>query len=160
MNGGPPVTFDYQTWIALFPEFSPLSSAQANGYFLRASLICANSATNPMNADGNLAALLYLLTSHVAWLNCPKDQNGNPAATGQPASEIVGRINSASQGSVSVASEWDGSGSPSEAYFLQSKYGAEFWAASSQYRTARYLARPTMVVNGIFPGTWRPRVWR
>ena len=149
-----PVVFSYATWVAMFSEFSPLTPAQGQAYFNNATLICANSASNPINGDGNLAALLYWLTSHFAWLQCPKDSNGNPAATGAIASPLVGRISNAQEGSVSVQTEWDGGDkSDLEAFLLQTKYGAFYYSATSQYRTARYLARPTFVVPG--PGWWR-----
>lgn len=154
MNGTtPPVTFAYATWVASFPEFSQLTPAQGQAYFNDATLICANAATNPMNADGNLAALMYWLTSHFAWLKCPKDANGNPAATGQIASQLVGRISNASEGSVSVQTEWQmgGDATALEKFLAQTKYGAAYWTLTSQYRTARYMARPTIVLNGAFP---------
>lgn len=159
MNGtSPPVVFDYPTWVAMFPEFSPLTPTQGAAYFMAAGTVCANAATNPANADGNLATLLYWLTSHFAWLLCPKDANGNPAATGNPASQLVGRIADASEGSVSVSTEWQMSADATalEKFFAQTKYGAAYWAMTSQYRTARYLARPTIVVNGAFPGVFGP----
>ena len=159
MNGtSPPVTFSYATWTAMFPEFSALTPEQGTAYFMQASTICANSCSNPINADGNLAALLYMLTSHFAWLNCPKDANGNPAATGTPASALVGRISSAAEGSVNVQTEWETGGDASslQAFLTQTKYGAQYWAAIQQYRTARYLANPTLVVNGLLPGLWGP----
>jgi Protein of unknown function (DUF4054) len=147
----PPVTFNFATWTASFPEFSALSSAQGQAYFNDACLICANSATNPINCDGNLPALLYWLTSHFAWLKCPKDGNGNPAATGTIASQLVGRISSAQEGSVNVQTEWTGGdGEALEAFLIQTKYGATYWAATAQYRTARYLARPTRVAGPGF----------
>ena len=64
--------------------------------------------------------------------NAPRDAAGIPAATGAPAPAIVGRISSASEGSVSVSSEYKDSGSPSEAFFTQTKYGAMFWQATAQ----------------------------
>src|SRR5580692_5928690 len=93
MNGQTPVvTFDFPTWIGLYPEFTAVGSTLGASYFLRASFLCGNEACNPANAvPGMLQSLLYLLTSHIAWLNAPRDANGNPAATGQSASPIVGR---------------------------------------------------------------------
>jgi Protein of unknown function (DUF4054) len=159
MNGvpsNPPVTFSYETWVTMFPEMAPLSASQGAAYFAQACLVCWNSITNPIFCTGNLATLLYLLTSHVAWLNCPKDANGNPAATGTPAAQLVGRINQASEGSVSVSLELNvGSSANAQlAYFSQTKYGLSYWTFTAQFRTARYVARPTIVVNGIFPALW------
>lgn len=158
MNGTtPPVTFVFQTWVAGFPEFSTLTPAQGQAYFNDATMICANSATNQINRDGNLAALLYWLTSHFAWLKCPKDANGNPAATGQ-VNQLVGRISSATEGSVTVQTEWEmgGDANALEKFLAQTKYGATYWAMTAQYRTARYLARPTIVINGLLPGLFGP----
>jgi hypothetical protein len=144
------VTFSYAYWIAAYPEFAGCSQDQGQAWFDRAGLIFTNTTYNPAYPD-NLSPLLYLLTSHIGWLNAPRDANGNPATTGQAPSPIVGRINSASEGSVSVGAEWKGSGSPSEDWYIQTRYGAEFWQATAQYRTARYIAHPTIVSPGIFP---------
>lgn len=156
MNASPPVTFNFDTWIAMFPEFEPLSPPQGQAYFMLATAtIGANSCSNPAFPDGNLAALLYLLTAHFAILNCPKDASGNPAAGGSASSQLVGRISSAQEGSVNVQTEWNGGDASSlEAFLIQTKYGAAYWAGTAQYRTARYLARPTIVVNGLLPGIW------
>lgn len=149
----PPITFDPAAFRAEFPEFANCSDGQLSGWFSRATLFCANSVTNPAFCVGILGALLNLATAHVGWLNAPRDASGNPASQGQPAPALVGRIGNATEGSVSVGVEWKDSGSPSEAWFVQTKYGAEFWQATAQFRTARYFANPTVV-----PGT-RPPGW-
>lgn len=149
----PVVTFDFAVWTANYPEFLACSAIQGQAWFDRADLYFANEATNPALAIGEtrFAQLLYMLTSHVAWLSAPRDANGNPAASGQAPAPLVGRVSSASEGSVSVGIEWNGTGSPSEAWFLQSKYGADFWAATAQFRTFRYSARPTVVGGPRYP---------
>lgn len=154
------VTFDFATWTAEYPEFAAVSPAQGQAWFNRAGLYFENDTCNPAYAVGAtlFQTLYYLLTSHVAWLSALRDANGVPAATGQPPSPIVGRISTASEGSVSVSAEWKGSGSPSEEWFIQTKYGAEFWAATAQFRTARYAARPTLIAGPRFVpygGRWR-----
>jgi len=151
-----PVTFDYPAFVARYPEFAGLSRPQAQSYFDDACVICQNTAANPADAAGILPQLLTYLTGHIAWLNAPRDANGNPAATGQPASPIVGRINTASEGSVSVGADIGdaNAGSPSQAWYMQTRYGAQYWAATAQFRTARYSARPTVVANPLFP--WIP----
>jgi hypothetical protein len=148
----PPVVFDFPTFAAMFPEFSGLNATIGLAYFTRATgSIIANAATNPANADGNLMYLVYLATAHVAWLNSPKDASGNPSATGQPASPLVGRISSASEGSVSVQTEWPANDPTAQQNYLsQTRYGVELWTALAPYRTARYLARPTRVINVPF----------
>jgi hypothetical protein len=150
----PPVAFVYQTWVGMFPEFGSVNDELAQGYFLRASMICANSTINPLFCYGTLQTVLYLLTAHIAKLNAPVDDNGNPTTVGQPNPSIVGRINSATQGSVSVQAEWGNgsSSSPTEAWYLQTKYGAEAWTGMAPVRTFRYAARPTRVPSGAYPG--------
>lgn len=149
------VAFNFTTFTARYPEFAGLDPMQAQAYFDEAGLYCDNSACNPAFGIGILPTLLNMLTAHIAWLNAPRDANGNPSSSGQVASPIVGRINTATQGSVSVGAELQGSGSPSEAWFTQTKYGFAFWNATAQFRTMRYSARPTIVGPPIFPF----RVW-
>lgn len=156
----PAVTFSFAAWTAAFPEFLACTPTQGQAWFNRAALMCGNSGTSSAAADGQLEGLLYLLTSHVAWLNAPRDANGNPAATGTPPPSIVGRISSASQGSESVSTEWSGeAGGPSEAYYLQTRYGAEYWAATAKYRTARYVPSFRPVVSGLHPAYPRRRLY-
>lgn len=146
----PPVVFNYATFIALFPEMAGLSSAQAQAYFLQAGLYFANTTANPAFCDGNMEMLMYLVTAHIAMLRAPKDANGFVSSTGTAASPLVGRINSASEGSVSVGVELKGGGSPSEEFFTQTQYGIDFWQATAQYRTMRYAAQPTFVPSSRF----------
>lgn len=156
----PPVTFSFQTFTILFPEFSCLIEAQAQAYFMMATLYCPNVPQNPFNCSGVLAQLLYLVTAHIAWLLSPKDANGNPTAPGQgsPAAPLVGRISAATQGSVNVSLEFDGTaGGPSEQFFSQTQYGLIFWQATASIRTARYIANPTIVPGVVYPSaSWLP----
>jgi hypothetical protein len=150
----PPIVFNLQTFLARYPEFSGLSDAQLQAYFEEAQLYCGNNTQNPAFCDGTLGTLLNMLTAHIAWLNAPRDASGTPAQTGQPASPIVGRIANASEGSVSVAADMGDAtaGGPSQAWYMQTKYGAAYWYATAGYRTARYAARPTFVPSGIYTG--------
>jgi hypothetical protein len=127
------------------------------GYFNRACLQFANAPSNPaFEPCGNslMTGLFYLLTSHIAWLSCPKDPSGNPDANGLAPANLVGRISSATQGSVSVQTEYQGTGSPNEAYYAQTPYGLEFWNATAQFRSMRYMPLKTPVVLGVLPGVW------
>lgn len=148
------VEFNYTTWVATYPEFSACSQDQGQAWWNLADLYFANESCNPAFVLGanRFGLLLYMLTSHIAWMNAPRDALGNPSATGtMPANPLVGRISSANEGSVSVSTEWKGSGSPSEDWYTQTKYGAAFWAATAQFRTARYSPLPTVVAGGAFP---------
>jgi hypothetical protein len=154
----PVVTFDWTTFRTWFPEFGCLTEAQGQAYFDMAGLYCANSQQNPLFCFGVLPQVMLLVTAHVAWLLAPRDADGNPSATGTPAPPIVGRINTATQGSVSVGATLDGEmGSPSQQFFMQSKYGMLAWQSMAAGRTARYIANPTMVGSVVFPAApWLP----
>lgn len=157
MAGAPSVTFSYATWVATFPVFAAVPQPMAQSYFDLATLYfnnCGWPASLPQ-----APTLLNLLTAHIAWLFSPKDPaTGNPAAAGIAPSPLVGRIDQASEGSVSVHADMGdaNAGSPSQAWYMQTTWGAAYWAATAQFRTARYAVGPSSApFNGAFPsGPW------
>jgi hypothetical protein len=136
------VNFDYNSWIARYPEFGPngaqpVSSTLAGLYFNEATLYSANNGSGPVRDATTQSMLLNMMTAHIAALNAP-------LANGQPASSLVGRISNATEGSVTLGIENQyPPGSPQ--WFQQTKYGAAWWAATAQYRTMRYTVGPTVV---------------
>lgn len=136
------VTFDYPTWIAIYPEFTATVSApQAQQYFTLATSIHRNDGGGPVSDATQQLALLNMLTAHIAAMFAP------PSA-GQPASSIVGRINSASQGSVSVQAAYSNNVTEQMAWFIQTKYGAMYWTATAPFRTMRYIPNKNRGVVG------------
>src|SRR4051812_12720863 len=100
------VTFDPAAWRARYPEFVNISDLAATAYFGEATLYHANDGSGPVAVSTVQLSLLNMLTAHIAWLNAPRDGSGNPSSNGaQPAPSLVGRISSASEGSVSVQTE-------------------------------------------------------
>lgn len=69
---------------------------------------------------------------------------------------IVGRINQATEGDVSVSSEWQAPPNANQAYFIQTKYGAQYWAMTAKYRTAIFLAAPLSAYDPLagLGGRW------
>lgn len=153
----PVVTFVPADFRAAYSDFAACTDGQLIGWFGRAALLFSNTTSNPafcaVGVSG-MTTLMYLLTAHIAWLNAPRDLNGNPAATGVPASPLVGRIDQASEGSVSVHADMGDAtaGSPSQPWYMQTKYGAEYWAATAQFRTAVPSLNPTIVAGPVFTG--------
>lgn len=149
------VSFDYAAWLALYPEFDvnsaqPVSEAQANLYFTLAGALHANDGGGPVTSAALQSAYMNMVTAHVAKLNAQ-------LAGGAPNPGLVGRISDASEGSVSVRSEYSSQVSQSQAFWVQTSYGAMYWAATAQYRTFRYSPLPTVVVPGPYPfagGRW------
>lgn len=130
--------FNYATWAALYPalaaEVPPL---QAEAYFGQACLILNNTDQSRVTDVNARLALLNMLVAHIAALGLPSR------------SSLVGRINSATEGSVTVQAEYKG---PDQAaWFLQTPYGAQYWQSTAQYRTAHYVPGPTRYL-GTVPG--------
>lgn len=122
--------FDYAGWFARYPELSgSVSQALAQLYFNEATLYLDNTVTSIVRDTGQRSAILNMLTAHIAALNA--------ALNGQASSPLVGRINSASEGSVSVQVAMDAAPGTA-AWFNQTKYGAAAWQAMGPFRTMHY----------------------
>lgn len=135
------VAFVYATWVGLYPEMAGVNQTVAAMYFTQACQICDNtpaSIITDASPTGLRAICLYSLTAHVAALS---GQGAGGAGGSNGRGALVGRINSASEGSVSVGSEMAG-GTASSAYFMQTQYGATYWQMTAQFRTMRYVPGP------------------
>lgn len=132
------VTFVYADWSALYPELVASTSApQALAYFNRACLILNNTDSSIVADITERTNLLYLLTAHLAALGQSK----------AVAAGLVGRITSASEGTVSLGVQGDLGGGMGAGYYQQTEYGWLYWLATASYRTARYVAPPQRVTN-------------
>ncbi|SDR17588.1 DUF4054 domain-containing protein [Paraburkholderia tuberum] len=133
------VHFSYTRWAARYPELAKwVSAATAQEYFNEAQLYCDNTPRSIVRDLNERALLLNMVTAHIAALNAPL--NGNAP------SPLVGRIGSATQGSVSVQTQLD-LPSGSAQWYAQTKYGFAFWQATAKYRMMTYWPGPTPVVN-------------
>ena len=140
------VVFDYQKWIARYPEFGSVPEPTAQAYFDEATLYLRNDGTSPVTSDVAQLVLLNMVTAHIAKLNA--------IINGQAPSELVGRITDASEGSVSVGV--DKQALPgSAAWFAQTKYGYAFWQATRAYRTAHYRPSVRFIPSGAPFGRFR-----
>lgn len=163
MSWTPVVTFNYANFLALYPQFGQVNEPQLDGFFDQATILCGNSIRNPVIGGmgptwgtKTLTTLLYLLTAHIAWLQASKDAQGNPTSTVglSTGGSLVGRIDQATEGSVSVHADMGdaNAGSPSQAWYEQTQWGATYWAMTAGMRTAQYGADPTIVVQPPFGG--------
>lgn len=135
------VVFDYAAWSVRYPALAAnVNADQAQAYFDEAGLYLDNSPCSPVRDLTRRALLLGLLVAHLAALYLPSDQGGTGG--------LVGRVASATRGSVSVATDM-GTQQERAAWFNQTQYGASFWTATRWLRQARYV-----------PGApQRPRIW-
>jgi hypothetical protein len=143
----PPVTgvvvFVPATFIELFPEFATVAPAVLSFNFDLATLILNNSCCSRVQDANKRETLLNLLTAHITLL-----RNG---ANGQAPSGIVGRIDSATEGSVSVSAELASTIPFTAAYFAQTQYGLMFWQATAPWRQFVYVAPPPVCAD-LEPG--------
>lgn len=146
----PPITrgivqFDDAEFIAIYPEFTGIDSAAAQTQFNGATLLLNNSCASRVQDANKRMQLLYMLTAHLCVLNTGTDDGAGDAT---PPQGIVGRIDSAGEGSVDVTAEYASEVSQSLAFFSQTKYGAFFWQATKAYRTMHYIGAPECGPNG------------
>lgn len=124
------VVLDIPKFSAMFPEFSNLTDAQLPFLFDQATDYLNNSEYSLVDDAVKRERLLYLLMAHLAYLRYG-DANGNGG------SGMVGRLSSASEGSVSVSSD-AGQIEFRYMWYTQSPYGMDFWQATKVYRMANY----------------------
>lgn len=129
------VELDYAAWILQFPAFNTLTEPVVQGYWDIASEMVGNTPCCGLMPVSKRATLLNLLTAHIAQLFS--------GANGQGPSGMVGRISSATQGSVSVTAAAIGGTSPTAEWYNQTPYGALAWVLLGPYRSARYVPGPS-----------------
>lgn len=132
------VQFSYSNFIAIYPQFAGLSQPQVEqGALPIAELYCRNDGGGPVSTAQTQTTLLNLMVAHVCQLMY--------CANGQAPAGIVGRISDATEGSVSVSADFPTT--PNNAWFLQTPFGAAFWAATAAYRTMRYVPGPQRIFS-------------
>ena len=143
------VVFDINAFRERYPEFDTVSPSLLNAYFVEATVYLDNTDCSPVTDVNVRAVYLNMLVAHIAALNS--------GVGGQKPSGLVGRVASASEGSVSVSTA-EVPVSPSSWWYLQTPYGAAYWQATAAYRTVRYVpgASPSN-----YPGHYYRRAnWR
>jgi hypothetical protein len=124
------VIFDPTAFIARFPEFSTVTADTLTAYFNESTLVLDNTDSSMVQQIEQRTPLLWLLTAHLAALYS--------GVNGQAPAQLVGRINNASEGSVSVATDY-GTQPATAAFYLQTKYGAQYWQMTASIRAMQYV---------------------
>lgn len=142
------VVFAAAAFKVLYPQFAAVADATLTLYFDLATLIVKNTCRAHVTDATQRERLLNLLVAHIAALQ-PVSPAGGPGS----GAALVGRIASATEGSVSVSAEYAASVSASMAWFIQTQYGALFWQLTAPYRSFMYVApcRPNGIA-GAFAG--------
>lgn len=142
--------FNQATFLARYPEFTAFATANPAALpamFTEAGDYLNNTDCSPVQDIARRTRLLNMLTAHIAFLG------GALSADGQ--TRPVGRMDSATEGSVSASFDYTAATPGSGAWFNQSQYGAAFWQATSSLRGMHYRPRPTRV-EGPFPFRFNP----
>lgn len=147
--------FDYAKWTAMFPYMAAVPEVVADGFFTVAELLFANDDCSPIQDTDKRLVFLNYIVAHLARLA------GYPVSAGGSAQPdgMVGRISSATEGTVSIDSDY-GSVRNSQAWWIQTQEGATFWQMTIALRTARYVPAPPRYFGparrGLLGGIWRP----
>lgn len=126
------VVFDPVRFVARYPEFSTVDVLVLGDYFTEATIYLNNTDSSRVQDVNQRALLLNMLVAHIAALN-------GSGVNGQGASPLVGRVASATEGSVTVATDFAAATNGTQAWFFQTRYGTAYWAATARYRTAVYI---------------------
>ena len=106
------------------------------GWFEQAEILVNNTECSVVKNLSERENLRFLLVRHFAALHDRTIQGG-----------LVGRISSASEGSVSVSAEMP-SNTASAAWYNQTPFGASYWQLTAKYRRVCY------VPGGHYAGRW------
>lgn len=127
------VVFDPVAFAQRYPQFAAVGAPVLQSFFDEATLFINNTPTSIVRDLPERAVLLNLATAHIGTLS------GVLTAAGQGSTATqVGRVSSASEGSVSASLDM-GATPNSGAWWLQTQFGATYWQATAKYRTMRYV---------------------
>lgn len=138
------VTFDPTIFKGIFPEFDTVADPALSQNFAWATIMLNNGCCSRVQDAVIREAMLNQLTAHITALN--------QGVNGEPPQGIVGRVNAVAQGSVNVSSEFNAPPNPSQAYFIQTKYGALYWQMTLPWRSMQYQPAPQALCVGPFTG--------
>lgn len=129
------VVFDPALFKEAFPEFASVPDARLTVLFSLATGIVDNTDASPVVDVVLRTNMFYYIVAHLLTLF------GYTSTTGAvvPPIGVVGRVASATEGSVSTSLAYSVPTNASEAWWTQTQYGALYWMLSLPYRSFRYV---------------------
>lgn len=121
------VVFNPNTFREVYPQFVDTPNVRLDWWFAQAETLLNNTDCSIVKDLGERERLLMLLMRHLAALDERAEQGG-----------LVGRIGSATEGSVSVSADLSGV-SGKAAWFAQTPWGLTYWQMTAKYRAFRYV---------------------
>lgn len=142
----PAVVFDTGRFLARFPEFENVADEQLQALFNEATLYLDNTDASLVTNVAAREALFMLLVAHLAQLNFGSKTS--------PATPLVGRVTSVSEGSVSISG--DAPALPGTAtWYGLTKYGISYWQATAPWRTMHYRPGRSWPQERTRGGQWQ-----
>ena len=142
----PAVVFDTGRFLARFPEFDNVADEQLQALFNEATLYLDNTDASLVTNVAAREALFMLLVAHLAQLNFGSKTS--------PATPLVGRVTSVSEGSVSISG--DAPALPGTAtWYGLTKYGISYWQATAPWRTMHYRPGRSWPQERTRVGQWQ-----
>lgn len=132
----------------IFPEFKNIPNGKLQFIFETAeNSILDNSAQSCIPLEVRKKLFMWLV-AHMAALQDRID-SGN--------SSLVGRVNSATEGSVSIGTDFNGGATPTAQWLNQTPYGAQYYILIRPYLSAVWVAgtKPMPVKRN----RWFGRLW-
>ncbi|WHB31199.1 virion structural protein [Xanthomonas phage NEB7] len=130
------VVFDPAAFKAAFPEFATVPDARLNILFLSATGVIDNTDASVIADVARRSAILSLVVAHLlAQFGTTVVGTGGANPSG-----VVGRLSSATEGSVSSSFEFNIPASAGAAWWNQTQYGAMAWMLLAPFRSFRYVA--------------------
>lgn len=128
------VALDVDYFARRYPTINVSDADLLQDYFDESCMFVNNTDSSIVSDVGERKILLHLLMAHIAALNGFDSPDGSDVSSG-----LVGRVTSATEGSVTVSTDYGASISEQQAYFLQTPFGADFWAKTKKYRSFMYI---------------------
>lgn len=141
--------FSYSAWARRYPELATsVDITLATELAAEASVIFNVTDSSPVRDEAQRRVILNMIVAHLASIGGAGQAGG--------ASGLVGRVTSATEGSVSVDVD-AGPSSAGSAWWLQTPYGFAYWQATAGYRTMFYVPGrvPNMEPYGMNGRTFR-----
>lgn len=131
------VVFDPAAFKIAFPEFALVPDARLMALFNMVGMTIldntdASIVVNPLQRSPLLDLLVAHMLTLYGWVTT--------AGAYVPGTGGVGRVSSATEGSVSTTLEYRAPSSASEAWYNQTPYGAMYWVMTAPFRSFRYYA--------------------
>lgn len=131
--------FDPDAFKLAYPQFASFTNEQLISFFEEVENTVLDNTETSCISLANRKKWFYLLVAH----NAELQNRINSGNTG-----LVGRISSATEGSVSISTDYNMGSGAMEQWLKQTPYGAKFYAYTAPWRKAIWVsAEQPMPVN-------------